>query len=460
MIPSDGGGGTAWSAYSIEELHAMVQAVDDGQISTSHEQVTAWRKTHELLDDHMGTLKYYKQGLVDNWPPEKSPASAAFVKYVDDLITSLETASQAAKANESALYSLTTGVVKARDEVKAAYREYAANKAKLDAAAKTSTPSVTPTPTPTPTPSPGPPPVAPGRQEELTQRAQAAMATLSTTANQSHAQMKVPPPYTPPQGGFIQNREHIDTPAAVMMTPPVIPAPRTSASQGGLAAAPAPNAPFPTTVTSGGAPVLTGGAFSPPPTITPTPPIAPPITPPPGGGPLPGVIGVPGGFGGGKNPPKGPGLPKVGPLSGGGGPVPGLPVEGHGPTAAPARPLAPGGVIGGAPGMGGGAPGMGGAHAATGGGRPGGPRPNPVGGVLGQGGGAGGPASPHGVGANAAGQPPLAGQRRTGGDRDDESQQWDPDDPWAVERGVAPVLQPSTEQSSHEPGPGVIGIDR
>jgi hypothetical protein len=280
------------------------------------------------------------------------------------------------------------------------------------------------------------------------------MATLAGTAVTSHGQMKVPPPYTPPNGGRRDSREHLDTPAAVMMTPPVIPAPRTSTSQGGLSAAPAPNAPFPTTSTGGGSPVLTGGTFAPPPTITPTPPIAPPITPAPGGGPLPGVIGVPGGFGGGKNPPKGPGLPKVGPLgAGGGGPVPGLPVEGHGPAGAPARPLAPGGVIGGAPGMGS-------APAAAGGGRPGAPRPNPVGGVLGQGGAAGGPASAHGAGANAAGQPPLAGQRRTGGDRDDESQQWDPDDPWAVERGVAPVLQPGKEQSSHEPGPGVIGIDR
>jgi hypothetical protein len=455
LIPSDGGGGTAWSSYDIESLHAMVQAVDDGQIKTSWDQVTAWRKTYQLLDDHMGTLTYYKQGLVDHWPPDKSQASAAFVKYVNDLITSLQTASQAAKDNERALSDLTGGVVKARDEVKAAYREYSANKAKLDAAATTSAPSGKPTPTPTPTPSPGPPPVASGRQEQLTQKARDAMATLSGTAVTSSAQMKVPPPYAPPNLARSESREHIDAPSAVMMTPPVIPAPRTSASQSGLAAPQVPSAPFPTTSSGGGAPVLTGGAFAPPATVTPTPPTIVPIMPAPGGGPLPGVIGLPGGFGGGKNPPKGPGLPKVGPLSGGAGSAPGLPVEGRGPVGAPARgALPPGGVIGSSPGMGG-------ANAAPGGGRAA-SRANPVGGVLGQGGGATGgqTAGPAGTrGAAGTGQPPLAGQHSAGG-RDDESQQWDPDDPWAVERGVAPVLEPGKEPSSHEPGPGVIGIDR
>jgi hypothetical protein len=35
----------------------------------------------------------------------------------------------------------------------------------------------------------------------------------------------------------------------------------------------------------------------------------------------------------------------------------------------------------------------------------------------------------------------------------------DPDDPWAVARGVPPVLAPGPEPT-HDPGPGVIGIDR
>ena len=37
---------------------------------------------------------------------------------------------------------------------------------------------------------------------------------------------------------------------------------------------------------------------------------------------------------------------------------------------------------------------------------------------------------------------------------------WDPDNPWAVKRGVAPVIEPKEEPDFRDPGPGVIGIDR
>ena len=37
--------------------------------------------------------------------------------------------------------------------------------------------------------------------------------------------------------------------------------------------------------------------------------------------------------------------------------------------------------------------------------------------------------------------------------------EFDPDDPWAVDEGVPPVLAPGPEPY-HDPGPGVIGIDR
>lgn len=36
---------------------------------------------------------------------------------------------------------------------------------------------------------------------------------------------------------------------------------------------------------------------------------------------------------------------------------------------------------------------------------------------------------------------------------------FDPSDPWAVDEGVPPVLAPGPEPY-HDPGPGVIGIDR
>ena len=58
------------------------------------------------------------------------------------------------------------------------------------------------------------------------------------------------------------------------------------------------------------------------------------------------------------------------------------------------------------------------------------------------------------------GQSYLAGQRKGRDERERGSQTWDPDDPWSVEHGVPPVLEPAEEPSFHDPGPGVIGIDR
>jgi hypothetical protein len=486
MIPSDGGGGgfTVWDNYDIETIHGMVQAVTDDQIEASWQQVSAWQKTHELLDEHAAKLSMYRQGLVENWPPEKNAASAAFVKYVDDLILSLQQASTASASNVTALSNLTSAVSTARTEVQKAYQEYSTNQTKINTSQNKSTSSSSPTPTPSP--SPGPSPVPAGRQQQLTQQARQAMAVLSGAAVDSTWQMSVPPEYTPPTTGVREdNKQQIGVPPVVAMTPPVIPAPRTSASTSGPAMS------FPSGTgtdglpggsvgaSPGGGPVLTGGVIAPAsPIVTPTPPTTGPMPGALGGGVLPpgGIIGGPGlGSVGGKMPPGGSGVPKVGPLGGGsGGSIPGVTGEdgvaggGAGRGLGGGRTLPPGGVIGGSPEamVGGAATG----RVRSGGLGPGGAggvrRVNPVGGVLGQGSPSAGRSSGAPMGARGttggahASQPFLAAGRGGKGDRDHESRIWDPDDPWAVERGVAPVLEPGREPSSHDPGPGVIGIDR
>jgi hypothetical protein len=54
----------------------------------------------------------------------------------------------------------------------------------------------------------------------------------------------------------------------------------------------------------------------------------------------------------------------------------------------------------------------------------------------------------------------IGGQRgRQTGDEQD-TRHWDPDNPWAVEEGVAPEIEPNRTVGRHEPGTGVIGKDR
>jgi hypothetical protein len=467
VIPSDGGGGgyTAWDGYDLHTMHAMVQSVTDAEIETSWQQVTAWRKTQELLDSHAGTLITYRQSLVEHWPPETNAASTAFVKYVDDLISSLQQASKAADDNARALSDLTLGVATAKTAVTKAYQEYTANQAKLDAAPRRVAVVSRYAPPPLP------PPVAPGRQEQLVRQARQAMTTLAATAVDSNSKMTVPPPYTPPKTGGYDNAQHIDAPSSVTMRPPAVPAPRASASQRSAVSPYLPASPN-VAPAPGGGPILTGGVVAPPvlggTSIVPS---TLPIPNPQGTGLSPAEIGgFPPGLGpvpGGRSPSSG---SKIGAFGGGAGigsvtePL-GRAVEGRG--IGTSRALVPGGVIGTTPSAG---PGVGsGGRAASG--TP--PRVNPVGGVIGQGGPSGGhsggatakrggrPASTRGVtGGSTLDQPYLPGQRIGKGNHDDESRNWDPDDPWALEQGVAPVLEPGPERSTHDPGPGVIGLDR
>jgi len=104
--------------------------------------------------------------------------------------------------------------------------------------------------------------------------------------------------------------------------------------------------------------------------------------------------------------------------------------------------MPPGGVIGGTPGEGI----VNGAPASAG------RRANPVGGGIGQGGKAT---------AGSAGNRAATGGQRAGRKKHQcEGRTWDPDNPWAVDHGVAPVIHPDEEPKWFDAGPGVIGIDR
>jgi hypothetical protein len=122
------------------------------------------------------------------------------------------------------------------------------------------------------------------------------------------------------------------------------------------------------------------------------------------------------------------------------------------------RAMAPGGVIGGTPGIGVGQSGVGrGGLGQSSAGRNANRRINPIGGVIGE----GAPGSRRGVGAGSmsAGEHPSsmygqAGGRRSGRHEDAENQHWDPDNPWETAEGVDPVVLPPRAQRI-DPGPAI-----
>jgi hypothetical protein len=454
MLDAGGGGGYAGTDWQSQDVRQMWSAVEDQQTDPHWKVVSGWQRTYELTFRHLTRLTEYRDRLAEAWPPERSAASAAYIAHLDYLMNHVQATFDVAVVNSGAFAGAASALTTTRSQLQKIRDEYEANESKLagwdrqmeDWRKTPIAPKAGKPPAPRS-------PVPSGRQEELNNQARGLMYRLSSELILARAAIRQPPPYQPPQPG----RAGGDSDAfggggggSIAPPPPVIPPVVALPNQPpttGAGAVPAPGVVGPATG-SGAGPTLGGtGTLPAPGTVNPTlPPQATTLPAPPAGG---GVIG----------PPVAPIVPPaVRPPAGGviGGPG-AVPQPGAGAAAAPPKPMPVGGVIGpiGQPVAG-----------QPAGGRPTPQRVNPVGGVIGQrpGGGPvagpagarpGGPAVPAMTGAAATGG--RAGGRRAGDEPGGRS--WDPDNPWATETGVDPVVLPPPPAGRFDPGPA-IGFDR
>jgi hypothetical protein len=425
MLDSGGGGGyggTNWAAMSMIDMWMTLQNQD----TTPHWQlVDGWRKSYELTLQHMSAVRSYRENLSTAWPPERSPAAAAYIGRLDELLGHLQETYDAAIANHSALSSATLSISSSRTDLEQVVTEYLANEAKLvdyeQAREVAAMPVGGKGSVPRPTPKN---PVPNGRQAELEAKARSIMSSLSVDLTQAKSQLKEPKPYQPLARGDVSE----DSSDIVGPPPSVPPVTAFDPGSGGAGTSrfsqiDAPTAPQ---STSGGGrlPGLVLGGNQPPVIAPPAPP---PVSPPLGGGPsggptfgtpLPPVLGGAGGPGAIRS---GTARPSTPPMSGG-------------------RVTPPGGVIGAVPGTSAGQSSIG--------------RPpvNPVGGVI----------APNTVGrpGNAANRPVaqpigMTGSRPLDSDEEiGENRRWDPDNPWQTAKGVDPVLKPQ-EELPIDPGPAI-----
>ncbi|MGI5215901.1 hypothetical protein [Plantactinospora sp. CA-290183] len=459
-----------YDAFDVTQLWQMVDAARR-DLPSSREQISAWWRAHGMLDQHVRALRSCRDQLAALWPPESNAASAAYLTELDRLVTAAEQTSKAAQTNATHIGYVADAIEQAHRKLKPIYEEYVKNEGKLaeyqsqldtagavgagvgqhyagslgnrlgGALGKGALDLFTS------------PPVEDGRQAELSRQARAAMTELGGAARDGNNRVETPPEYRPPATREEGPVRQIDDDSDRAIRPPVIDPPphrrddadARSDRPGYIEGSPPPGGPTMVLTPEGDEPPA--GAEDRGPVLTT---VNPPVPPPPGP-PVP-----PGPPGGGPPPPgTGPGIGN-GPL-GIMGPPPitpsGVPT---GPAGAPARfpggqppggpgGIPPGGVIGGRPATGPGAPmpGVGGGAAGRAA-----SRVNPVGGVIGPPGAAGG------------GVPGARAPRGRSGEDDADQRRWDPDNPWEVEEGVAPAIEPSRGTSRHEPGGGVIGKDR
>ena len=480
MLVADGGGGTDWSSMSMDMMRLLIKTPDT---AAYYNMLDGWRQSYELLNAHKWQVKSYRDALAVAWPPDKSKAANAYVGRLNEMLDNLDETYEAAMQNHRAFADAALSISLAQSDFDRIDREYSSNQTALNAFESKMAQDTTSTEKSTP-------PVADGRQEQLRQQAAVRLSGVSTDLAQAQAQIRQPTAYN-----LTPIRDAPGSHDGSDYVPPVIPPITPSYIETNATAerSTRPSAPFPT----GGGGAGGQAGISP---ITGQPVTAFPGSTQPVVNPhQPGL--VLGGTGGPIATPPAAGVPPVLPTGGSTGPLTNaLPVPGTSPllptggssTRVPkpstgriqglpgeqglrssgvpegARAMPPGGLIGGPSSR---------TAGQSGSARPGMRRVNPVGGMIGEGeaasrlGSRG--AAPLGgepvVGGNAAGGRPStsgargavsegtlgqAGGRRSARKNSDETNSWDPDNPWETEEGVDPVLMPPREQRV-DPGPAI-----
>jgi hypothetical protein len=391
---------TNWDQYRLEDIWAMVSGEIDKR---NWDQIRSWRIMATLCQHHADRLRTAAEALAQRWSPGTSPAAAEFTGLVGKTIQSMTEASTCAEANANAIERIMSALLDAHVKIKELLDQ------RLEVTAELTSYIGTPA----------------WDADYYHEAARKVMMLTDVAIAEAHADLRKPPdpvnfrgappspvgqPNLGPAGG--------EVPPLPIATPPVA-----------IGTPALPGHSLPQSSHASSDPVLSG---------------------------LPASFRATGGW-------------TTADISaaGGLGDV-GLGDVGPGDLVAGAPMVGPGGVIGAAVGRGPAGTGSttatrgpaavarattsGGAAATSGGrgagpgagvpfvpvappvGRHGGVRTNPVGGMIGT----------HGHAVTIG-----RGRRHS-----------DPDDPWAVQDAGPGVLLPPPEPEHHDPGPGVIGIDR
>jgi hypothetical protein len=105
---------TGWQAFDVPALWAMLSAEDD---ATSNAQTSGWFRVGDAFDAYRRHLEAWRADLTTRWPPERSPASQAFVARLDEMAASAAAMSEAASRNGSALSRISASLMRAKETV-------------------------------------------------------------------------------------------------------------------------------------------------------------------------------------------------------------------------------------------------------------------------------------------------------------------------------------------------------
>ncbi|RKN59180.1 hypothetical protein D7193_07510 [Micromonospora costi] len=441
------------------DVNSMWACLQDHDTTNHWKQVAGWRKVCDLAQTHLARLQEYRRGLAEAWPPATNAAARTYIAELDALIEKVRLTHDAAATNYTTLAAATQAISGTRDAIEKIHEEYAAKLQQKRAYEATAADPKAAMGSRVPDR-----PVTDADLEQLNVQARGIMYGLSGELQQAQVALQKPPATRPSIQTDNPDVYGGSNPAAPAI-PPIIPVPLHEAGRATSGGHRNQARLLPEPISAGKGPVLgsAGPSLLPAPAATnPTSPITGSSNTSTNGMPVPALPSNVSSRSSGAPVRDQPGTTARPPASRGSTP---------GSTAPSLRPTPPGGVIGGPPGVG---------IGPTPNAQP--RRINPVGGVIG--GGGAGTAPTGGAGsrpggsrrfAAAQGTPPFltgsspnvttSGSRynpssRTGEDRSNgSSRHWDPDDPWQIDEGVAPVVRPPDFDNPIDPGPA-IGLDR
>ncbi|HET6481835.1 MAG TPA: hypothetical protein VFG35_17640, partial [Actinoplanes sp.] len=270
LIAAGGGGagGTPWGSMTMQKMQEFIQNPDTEK---HYELLTGWKRSADLLIEHRWQVQNYRDNLAAAWPPARNAASLAYITRLDELIANLSETYEAAISNHDAFAAATLSISLAQKDMDEIAREYDSNDQLLATHnAKLQTPSRQPSPSL----SGEQPPVAPGRQQELHQRAVTLLNNVSADLALAQVRIRKPRPYEPP----LRRHDPADDDGGGYVPPPIPPITpsfatdtstptdrRRSAATFPTASGASPTAPQPPAQQPG---LVLGGASSAPMTVT------------------------------------------------------------------------------------------------------------------------------------------------------------------------------------------------
>ncbi|WP_432985812.1 hypothetical protein [Dactylosporangium sp. CA-233914] len=112
---------SAYLHYTVREIWEMVAH----ESAASHaEAARAWEAKHSMLRTQIGNLKKLRQDLADAWTPEGSPAAQAFLNQIDQTMSVMTTAQEAASQAKTSYTKVTGALISAQQRIKPLHDAY------------------------------------------------------------------------------------------------------------------------------------------------------------------------------------------------------------------------------------------------------------------------------------------------------------------------------------------------